>query len=151
MRGSAVSRLDVLADAPAGDRARDELLPVPQLVHEGREEQFPFPAPALSGIRGHFVGQPGELVELQDQEGGEVGRLDDPVEVEHRRVVPSAVVAVLVERQGRAGAAAMIEPVAGPGREPAVDLEEHLGGTGPGRRRRSSDHIQPWIGGLTKL
>ena len=57
-----------------------------------------------SGLVGQaeLAGQAGELAQLQDEERGQVGGLDDAFGVEGGGVVPAAVVAVLVVRQ-RAG------------------------------------------------
>ena len=68
-------------------------------------------------------GQVGQLAQLQDEERGEVGGLDDAVGVEGGGVVPAAVVAVLVVRPACCPApGGAVEPEPGPARPAAGTL-----------------------------
>ena len=94
----------------------------------------------------------GQFVQLEDQEGGQVGGDDHAFGVEGGGVVPAAVVAVLVVGQRGAGRAACGEPEVRPACQPVVGrrsvpsaraARSRVGAGGP--------RVQPWMGGLTKL
>ena len=74
-----------------------------------------------------FGGEAGQFAQLQDEERGQVGGLDDAVGVEGGGVVPAAVVAVLVVGQGGwPGARRCGEPEVRPAAQPVVGLGQLL-------------------------
>ena len=69
------------------------------LGQEVRTDPCGQPGPSSCLVRPPELGrQPGQHVELQPQEGGQIGGLDDAIGVEHGAVVPAAVVAVVIGR-----------------------------------------------------
>jgi hypothetical protein len=71
-----------------------------------------------------------EFAHLQDEECGQVGRLDGAFGVEGRGVVPAAVVAVLVVRQRVSGDAAGGEPEPRPALQQPVGVQQFARVTG---------------------
>ncbi len=114
--------------APRLQAMGDEPLAVPELADHRREHR-PRPRLPVGGLVGEaqLARQPGQFVQLQHQERGQVGRLDHALGVEGGCVVPAAVVAVLVVGQAAARGAPRVQPEAGPGRQPPVEVTQVVG------------------------
>ena len=100
-----------------------EVLAVPQLAQQGIPDARGLGCPPRL-CEPQLLGKSRQHVKLHDQEGGEIGRLDHPIQIEGGRVVPAGVVAVLVVGQVAAGHAPVVEPEEAPPAQPVVDLPE---------------------------
>src|SRR5690606_41985334 len=108
------------------DRARDKLVTGPEFAQQRGAHAVGLGTPGRR-VLPRLLGEYRELVELQHEEGGEVGRLDHPRIIEDRGVMPPRVVTVFVERYGAARRTSMIAPVPRPVGEARADVRTNLG------------------------
>src|SRR4051812_21975878 len=105
------------------DGTGDEARALPELAEQCGTHGFGLVMPVPGVLRtAELAGQCRQFLQLEDEEGGQVGGLYHAVPVESGGVVPAAVVAMLVVRELMAGGTPMVEPEAGPGGQPRVGV-----------------------------
>ena len=78
------------------DAARYEPGAVPELRQHRGTHLFGYACPVFGRDKVELCGKLRQLLRLQDKKRRKIGRFDDALDVERRRVVPATVVAMVV-------------------------------------------------------